>query len=390
MSLTKSTARAAVCGVLTIGSVASLRGQSAAALAALQDSVHADSNDPVMFYRLGVAYATAKRYADARAALRTAISIDPQFADGFALLARLEGAGERHAGPILLVGDHSSFILILRQLDSSDVSRQRLSRRAFLLDPLGDPGPDVDYGVDPKWAETIRTGLRAYRRLRWQEAYAAFDTIEAREERNHHPEHVAALVLWYHAVAAARLERWGAALGDVDQLLQRAQDTTGGPYNRATPLGAGDYRYVRAYLHERAGLYDQAVSEYEDLIVRDLGFAAAHTRLADVHEALGQLSEAALERRRAVDADPDDPSLVFALGVTLARAGYLAGADSAFRRAADLNPRETRAYYMLGLVDMQLGARDEAQAALSRFVALAPRRYTDLIADAHERLASLH
>ena len=45
---------------------------------------------------------------------------------------------------------------------------------------------------------------------------------------------------------------------------------------------------------------------------------------------------------------------------------------------------------MLGLVDMQLGARDEAQAALSRFVALAPRRYTDLIADAHERLASLH
>src|SRR5205823_348874 len=231
--------------------------------------------------------AAAKRFADARAALRSAISIDPQFAEGFALLAGLEGAGERHAGPILIVGEHTSFILILRQLDSSDVSKQRLSRRAFLLDPLVDAGPESDYGVDPKWAETIRGGFRAYRRLRWQDAYAAFDTIEAREERSHHPEHVAALVLWYHALSAARLERWGAALGDVERLLERAQDTVGGPFRRSTPLGARDYRYVRAYLHERAGVYDQAVSEYEDLIVQDLGFAEAHTRLADVHEALG-------------------------------------------------------------------------------------------------------
>jgi len=73
----------------------------------------------------------------------------------------------------------------------------------------------------------------------------------------------------------------------------------------------------------------------------------------------------------------------------LARAGYLAGADSAFRSAAAANPRETRAYYMLGLVDMQLGKRDEAQAALNRFLTVAPRRYVDLIADARQRLAAL-
>jgi tetratricopeptide (TPR) repeat protein len=383
-------ARAALIGTLILGlRTSQLGGQSAATLASLQDSVRADSNDPVMYYRLGFAYASAQRYGEAREALRTAISIDPQFADGFALLARLEGAGERHAGPILLVGDHTRFILMLR-LDSSDVSKQRLSQRAFLLDPLADPGPEVNYGVDPKWAETIRTGFRAFRRQRWQEAYAAFDTIEAREERNHHPEHVASDVLWYHAMAAARMEHWGAALGDVEHLLERAQDTLANPFLRSTALGPGDYRYVRAYLHQRAGLYDQAMSEYQDLIVRNLGFAVAHTRLAEVSEALGQLAEASIERRRAVDADPDDPSLLLALGVTLARQGSLPAADSAFRAAIAANPRETRAYYMRGLVDLQLGARAEAQAALTTFLTLAPRRYQDLIADARERLAAFH
>ncbi len=354
-----STLRGALIGTLTLGLLtARVDGQDAIELAALQESVRVDSNDALMFYRLAVANATVKRYADARGALRTAISIDPQFADGFALLARLEGAGE-------------------------------LAQRAFLLDPLGDPGPETNYGVDPKWAETIRTGFRAFRRQRWQEAYAAFDTIEAREERNHHPEHVASDVLWYHALAAARMERWGAAFGDVERLLERAQDTLANRFLRSTALGPGDYRYARAYLHQRAGLYDQAISEYQDLIVRNLGLAVAHTRLAEVSEALGQLAEASIERRRAVDADPDDPSLLFALGITLARAGYLASADSAFRGAVAANPRETRAYYMLGLVDLQLGARDKAQAALTTFLAMAPRRYGDLLSDARRRLATL-
>src|SRR5689334_21605691 len=124
------------------------------------------------------------------------------------------------------------------------------------------------------------------------------------------------------------------------------------------------------------------MGEYQDLVVRDLGLDVAHTRLAEVNEALGQLAQASIERRRAVDADPDDPSLLFALGITLAQAGYLVAADSAFRSSVAANPRETRAYYMLGLVDQQLGARDDARAALATFLAMAPRRYGDLLSDA--------
>jgi len=56
-----------LCGALVSGFMPQLRAQGAGALAALQDSVRVDSNDAVMFYRLGAAYAAAKRFADARA-----------------------------------------------------------------------------------------------------------------------------------------------------------------------------------------------------------------------------------------------------------------------------------------------------------------------------------
>jgi Flp pilus assembly protein TadD len=49
-----------------------------------------------------------------------------------------------------------------------------------------------------------------------------------------------------------------------------------------------------------------------------------------------------------VDANPDDPSLVMDLGVTLGKAGRFADAEEALQRAEEANPRDARILFWLG------------------------------------------
>jgi Flp pilus assembly protein TadD len=129
---------------------------------------------------------------------------------------------------------------------------------------------------------------------------------------------------------------------------------------------------------------------YELVSQNDLSFYMAHVRLAEIYQAQGQWDHAILERHRAIDANPDDPSLVFDLGVTLADAGHDSEAESALQQASQANPRETRATYTLGVVESRLGRAEDARAAFKQFLALAPSRYMSMRDDAAERLASLH
>ena len=100
--------------------------------------------------------------------------------------------------------------------------------------------------------------------------------------------------------------------------------------------------------------------------------------------------QAVAERRAAVNANPDDASLLMDLGRTLAKARNLGEAEQALHQAMDANPRDARVPYYLGRVEEQLNKPADARTAYTRFLSLAPSRYATQIADAKQRLETLH
>jgi len=152
---------------------------------------------------------------------------------------------------------------------------------------------------------------------------------------------------------------------------------------------ADEYRYVLAYITQRANDPNGAVALYQDALTVDLGLYPAHSRIADIYEGARMWPQAIEARRHAINANPDDAGLHLGLGVTLAKAGRLAEAEGALAHALELNPRESRAAYYLGIVRQQQGKSAEARSTFERFIALAPSRYARQIDDATQRLAAL-
>jgi Flp pilus assembly protein TadD len=112
-------------------------------------------------------------------------------------------------------------------------------------------------------------------------------------------------------------------------------------------------------------------------------------RLADLLEVQRRWLEAVEERRQAIELNPDDPTSLMELAITLGKAGQPAAADSVMREAARAAPRDSRPLYYLGMVAMAANRPDAAREAFSRFLALAPSRYAPQIADAKRRLDAL-
>jgi len=134
---------------------------------------------------------------------------------------------------------------------------------------------------------------------------------------------------------------------------------------------------------------DEAIKLYQTVLENDLGFYMAHVQMAGIYESLRRYPEAVEERRRAVDANPDDPSLLTDLGVTLGKAGQLQQSEETLQQAAEANPHDPRAVFWLGICQVQRGEKDAARTSLSRFVATAPSRWDRQIALANQHLASL-
>jgi Flp pilus assembly protein TadD len=95
------------------------------------------------------------------------------------------------------------------------------------------------------------------------------------------------------------------------------------------------------------------------------------------------------ERRRAVAANPEDPSLLFDLGIALAQVGELADAHATLRQARTANPRHVRTLYVLGRVEEQLGDTVAARETYRQFLALAPTRFGEQKAEISTRLQAL-
>jgi Tfp pilus assembly protein PilF len=140
---------------------------------------------------------------------------------------------------------------------------------------------------------------------------------------------------------------------------------------------------------DRAGSPAVAKAALREALLIDLTLYQAHSRLAEIAEAQGQVEEAIDERRSAIGIAPDIARLHVELGITLLQAGRPAEAKDALAEAVAIAPRDPVAQLFLFQAAMMLADRPTATRALAALEISAPARNREQVADARVRLAEL-
>jgi tetratricopeptide (TPR) repeat protein len=366
-----------------------------ASLKDLESAARRDSNDASAHYNVALAYWNEKRWEDAERALQTSVSIEPQFAAAHLALSFLPYARR----PSLF--EEEAERRVPDEWKSAVEESDRHYRRAFVLDPLCDlriagaavPGSAVALGPGADFfTEYFFDFLQGFRSLLegdYEKGYVGFQRVFNLIDGDRHPDRVPDALHWFRGIAAAHAERWDIAEWDVNTLLTKALKLEEGDDIVMVPLETNELRYVLAALKHRAGRLDEALQAYQDVLENDVGLYMGNVQRARIYEAAQQWDQAIRERQAAVNANAGDPSLIYDLGVTLARGGRWADAERALAEAVALNGRDTRGHYYLGIARAQLGRSADARQSFERFIALAPSRYANQVADARRRLDAL-
>jgi len=362
----------------------------------LETRVQKDSLDPAAHYNVALAYWNEKRYDDAERELRLATVMDPRFAEAYLALAFLPYARRPK------LWDDAARDQRAAEVETVLTESDRMYRRAFLINPLvdmriiGATTPPKGAAWDLYAPELYDFYFQAFddmRQGKYEEAYGRFSRMH-RERRLAGPGQgkLPLYFTWFEGLAAAHTQRYeeaGAPFETLIDELTREERKQEEKDLLRVPIRTNEYRYFLATVRQAAGMRDEAIKLYQTVLENDLGFYMAHVQMAGIYESLRRYPEAVEERRRAVDANPDDPSLLTDLGVTLGKAGQLQQSGGTLQQAAEANPHDPRAVFWLGICQVQRGEKDAARTSLSRFVATAPSRWDRQIALAHQHLASL-
>jgi tetratricopeptide (TPR) repeat protein len=260
-----------------------------------------------------------------------------------------------------------------------------------MLDPLVDIRIAVasEYR-DADHVDRYDRALYAYNDGNWEEAHRRFgDLVADSAKYRRWARAIYEQILWYHALAALRLNQPADAVRDLGWLVTWSQHREQSDTLFRFSLRTNEYRYALGYAKRKAGDLNGAIDTYQEALSADIGLFPAYLRIAEIYEGVRQWAPAITARRNALAANPDDPSMQLDLGWTLAKAGRFAEAEAELRAAAERAPREARAPYYLGLVQLQLNKPADAKAAFETFLRIAPSRFERQIADARQRLASL-
>ena len=361
----------------------------------LEQIARKDSNDAAVHFNLALGYWNAKRWDDVERELRLAVQIEPQFAEGWLALSRLPFARR----PKLWddIAEHRVTEDVRPKLDEA----WRHYEHAFLINPLVDlrieagarPAKSIYWSANELLSDTydyIFGGFDDIQSGKYESAYNRFNHLVEDRLIASEREGFADFVYYYRGLAAAHSDRWHEAIQDFDFLLNRSERALH-PDSLLyyIPIETNQYRYILGVLYQRSGKLEDAVHMYREALENDIGLYMANVRLAGIAETNMNWPAAIKERRAAVNANPDDPSLLLDLGKTLAGSGDWAGAEQTLRQAMDGNPRDSRVPYYLGIVQQQLNKKEEARASFDRFIALAPSRYARQVENAKQRLAAL-
>ena len=394
----KSGVVAIVLAALVAGELGAQKINLPANLADLQKAATKDSNDAAAHYNVALAYWNDKRWDDADSALHRAVRLDPRFAAAYMALAALPYARRSQ----LMEEEYEHRV----PADWAPRIRQseQMYRQAVLLDPLVEVR--IGYVMLPTqgefktsvavlfgdWVDDYIEGEEMYFKGRYQEAYDRFQRVYNELNAGSHSSRLWSTLLYWHGLSAAQVQKQDDALWDFGTLLDRYENAEERVKDSTlhVPLRTNEFRYLLAYMNQRAGRFNQAIDLYHKALENDIGLYMAHVQLAQIYEDHNMLPQAVAERRAAINANPDDPSLETDLGKTLARAGQWIDAERALQEAVAENPRDPRPHYFLGIVEQHQNKTTEARAAFQDFIALAPRRYGPQVADARQRLDALH
>lgn len=387
--------------VLVLITAAPLHGQRlklSATVSELEAQVQRDSTDPAAHYLMALGYWSEKRYDDAERYLRQALAIDPRHAPARLALAYLPFARRPRLWDEIFENRVPSEMTAA--LEASD----REYRHTFLIDPLVDlrvlaavtpPKPDfidVKHYMGEAWALFFE-GFADCQEGRYDDCHGRFEALIRAIDGDRYAQRIPNSVLWYKGLAAAHLAKYDVASEHFRLLMRRNVDFEKDLESRGeltrVPLRTNEYRYTLATIYQAAGNTTDAITLLQEVLNNDIGAYMAYVRLANIFEAQKDYPRAATERLRAVNANPDDASLLLDLGVTLGKAGDFAQAEERLQQALELNPRDVRPLFWLGIARQQLGKTVGAREAFSRYVALAPTRYDRQIAMAKERLSQL-
>lgn len=372
--------------------------QLSASLSDLESRAKKDSNDAAAHYNVALAYWNAKRWDDVDSSLHRAIRLDPEFAAAYMALAALPYV--RRSQLFEEEYEHRVPADWQPKIEESE----RMYRHAVMIDPLVEVRigyvmlptqsnfPNSLRVLEGDWLGEYWNGQEMYFEGKYQESYVAFERVYNKLNAGSHGDRLWSTLLFWHGLAAAHQNQHDEAVKDFQGILanymseeEHAKDSS----LQVIPLRTNEYRYILAVMQQRAGHYNEAISLYREAAQNDIGLYMAHVRLADIYEDHNMLPQAVAERQAAINANPEDASLLLMLGKSLARVGQWVDAERTLQQAGEANRRDARIPYFLGIVEQQLKKPADAKAAFNRFLSLAPSRYAAQIADAKQRLSTL-
>jgi tetratricopeptide (TPR) repeat protein len=364
----------------------------------LEARVKQDSNDAAAHYNLALGYWSEKRYDEAEKQLRAAIQVEPRFAVAHLGLAYLPYARRSK----LFVEAYEDEVPAEWKPKIEEADRE--FRHAFMIDPLVDlriigavtPSSPDFVGITKAWGEEWGLYLQGYvdcQEGKYEDCNGRFAAFIKSIDGDHYDDRVPDAVFWYKGLAAAHIGKYDDAIAHFRTLMDRdsarTKERESKGYDPPLSLRTNEYRYTLATINQAAGKLIEARQMYQEALANDIGLYMAHVQLAGLAEMDRDFTTAIAERRRAVDANPDDPSLLTDLGVTLGKAGQMEEAVAMLERAADANPRDSRPLYWLGIGYVQLNRIPDARTSFTHFIEIAPSRYDKQIASAKDRLAKL-
>lgn len=162
-----------------------------------------------------------------------------------------------------------------------------------------------------------------------------------------------------------------AALGALQRRKRFEQVIVAARAARDRLAGAPSVHFALAASLERAGRWDEAVSEFRALLRRDADNAAALNYLGYMFADRNvNLEEALAMILRAVELEPTSGAYQDSLGWVYFRLGDWAQAEKHLREAARLEPYDATVHEHLGDLHARRGERQEAAAAYARALAL--------------------
>lgn len=137
---------------------------------------------------------------------------------------------------------------------------------------------------------------------------------------------------------------------------------------QANPQDARAYHYT-GNLYAATNQLDSAAVSYERALRID-PTPQTHTNLADIYRAQGRLREALPHYQKAIRSFPDNPNILWGLGLALEDSGQGQQAEALYRRAIALRPDFPQAHFALGNALYASGNYGEARSAYRSFLDL--------------------